>query len=122
MPAPSDDLISVLSACVVNARALVDSAQAVQALGHHNIAYHLATLSLEEMGKRAIYEIQDAAKSVGDPPAWQANAVQDHVKKLFWCLYTLGSVADITDQNLFFRKAWCRRRHPREPNRWFVCR
>jgi len=54
MTAPSDELIAVLSACVVNARALLDSAKAVAKTGHHNIAYHLATLSLEELGKREI--------------------------------------------------------------------
>ena len=104
MPEPNVDLLAALSACVANARVLLDSAKAVQAIGHHNIAYHLATLSLEEMGKRQLYQIQDAARTVGDPPAWQNSAVQDHVKKLFWCLYSLGTIPDAIDQTQFFEK------------------
>jgi AbiV family abortive infection protein len=101
---PDADHIALLEACVVNARALLDSAKAVEQAGHHNIAYHLATLSLEELGKREIYKLQEAAKLVGDPPSWQMNAVQDHVKKLFWCLYSLGTIADVADQQQFFER------------------
>jgi AbiV family abortive infection protein len=101
---PNPDHIAVLEACVVNARALLDSAKAVERAGHHNIAFHLATLSLEELGKREIYQLQEAAKAVGDPPSWQASAVQDHVRKLFWCLYSLGTVTDIVDQQQSFNK------------------
>lgn len=104
MPQPNAKLLEALAACLVNARALLDSAKAVRAIGHHNIAYHLATLSLEEMGKRELYQIQDAARTVGDPPTWQNNAVQDHVKKLFWCLYSLGTIPDSIDQTQFFEK------------------
>jgi AbiV family abortive infection protein len=101
---PDQSHIALLSACVVNARALLDSAKAVVQTGHHNIAYHLATLALEELGKREIYQLQSAAKVVGDPPAWQINAVQDHVRKLFWCLCSLGTISDIADQAKFFDK------------------
>jgi len=104
MVTPNDKLLTALSACVVHARDLLESAKAVQARGRHNIAYHLATLALEEMGKRELYQIQEAAKSVGEPPSWQANAVQDHVKKLFWCLYSLGTIPDAIDQEQFFEK------------------
>ena len=86
MAKPDQDHIALLSACVTNARALLESAKAVERIGHHNIAYHLATLALEELGKREIYQLQDAAKWIGDPPAWQINAVQDHVRKLFLVL------------------------------------
>jgi hypothetical protein len=56
----------------------------VQKSGRANIAYHLATLALEEMGRRELFQIQAAAASVGDVPPWQMNATQDHVQKLFW--------------------------------------
>jgi AbiV family abortive infection protein len=104
MAKPDEHHIALLVACVVNARALLESAKAVQQTGHHNIAYHLATLSLEELGKREIYQLQDAAKAVGEPPAWQISAVQDHVRKLFWCFYTLGTIDDIADQAQFYDK------------------
>jgi AbiV family abortive infection protein len=98
MTKPDPDHLALLTACVVNARALLESARAVELAGHHNIAYHLATLSLEELGKREIYQLQEAAKAIGDPPSWQVSAVQDHVKKLFWCLYSLATIADVVDQ------------------------
>lgn len=103
---PDKARLEVFKACVENARALVDSAKAVQAIGKHNIAYHLATLSLEEMGKRELLQIQDAARPSlkDDPPQWQIDATQDHVRKLFWCLYSLGTIPDSIDQRLFFEK------------------
>jgi AbiV family abortive infection protein len=104
MPKPDADFLAALRACVAHARDLIESAKAVQITGRSNIAYHLATLALEELGKREIYRIQRAAKSVGDPPKWQANATQDHVRKLFWCFYSLGRISDIVDQQQFFDK------------------
>ena len=41
-----DKTIAAMQACVDHARALLESARAVRATGHHNIAYHLATLAL----------------------------------------------------------------------------
>jgi AbiV family abortive infection protein len=87
MPKPDDELLEALSACVVHARDLMESAKVVQATGRSNIAYHLATLALEELGKRELYRIQEASKAVGDTHPWQANAILDHEKKLFWCFY-----------------------------------
>jgi AbiV family abortive infection protein len=104
MARPDEKLLAELEACVVHARDLVESAKLVQTSGRANIAYHLATLALEEMGRRELYQIQAAAKSVGDVPARQMNATQDHVQKLFWCLYGLGRVQDIIDQKQFFEK------------------
>jgi AbiV family abortive infection protein len=104
MGKPDDKLLVALNTCVVHARDLLESAKAVQTIGRHNVAYHLATLALEEMGKRELYRIQESAKVVGDPPTWQINATQDHVKKLFWCLYSLGGIPDMIDQRQFFEK------------------
>jgi AbiV family abortive infection protein len=104
MPKPDDDFIEALSACVVHARDLMESAKAVQATGRPNIAFHLATLALEELGKRELYRIQEAAKAVGDAHPWQADATLDHEKKLFWCFYSYAQVSDIADQQQFFEK------------------
>lgn len=101
---PDDSVLAALHACVVNARDLLESAKAVQATGRDNIAYHLATLALEEMGKRELYRIQESAKVVGERPTWQTNATLDHVKKLFWCFYSLGGIPDMIDQGQFFEK------------------
>lgn len=96
------ELLAALSACVVHARDLVEAAKAVQGIGRPNIAYHLATLALEELGKRKLYEIQAAATTVGDPPQWQIKATDDHKKKLLWCFYGSGRLPDIVDQQQFF--------------------
>ena len=104
MAKPDERLVAALRACVVHARDLVDSAKLVQTSGRANIAYHLATLALEEMGRRELFQIQDAAASVGEVPPWQMNATQDHVQKLFWCFYGMGRVQDIIDQQQFFEK------------------
>jgi AbiV family abortive infection protein len=104
MARPDEKLLAALDACVVHARDLVESAKLVQKSGRANIAYHLATLALEEMGRRELFQIQAAAASVGDVPSWQMNATQDHVQKLFWCFYGMGRVQDIIDQQQFFEK------------------
>jgi AbiV family abortive infection protein len=99
---PDKELMEVLGACVAHARDLIEAAKAVQNIGRSNIAYHLATLALEEMGKRQLYGIQAAATTVGEPPRWQIRATDDHKIKLFWCFYGFGGIPDIVDQQQFF--------------------
>lgn len=77
-----------MQACVVHARALIESARAVQASGHSNIAYHLAVLALEELGRRELIAVQSAATDRSEsPPAWSEKHAQNHVQKLFWCFF-----------------------------------
>lgn len=76
-----------MQACVDHARALLGSACAVRAAGHHNIAYHLATLVLEEIGRRELIAVQSIASKQPLPPAWPERHSQNHVKKLFWCFF-----------------------------------
>jgi AbiV family abortive infection protein len=80
-------LIAGMQACVAHARALLQSAQAVQSAGHPNVAYHLAALCLEEIGRRALFRVQSVAAKATVPPAWPKKHEQDHVKKLFWCFF-----------------------------------
>ena len=54
MNKPDANVIAAMNACAAHAQNLLDSAIAVQALGNHNIAYHLAALSLEELGRRRL--------------------------------------------------------------------
>ena len=49
-----DKTIAAMQACIDHARALLESARAVQAAKHPDIAYHLATLALEEIGRREL--------------------------------------------------------------------
>jgi AbiV family abortive infection protein len=84
-PKVDAELIAAMEACVAHARDLLHSAQAVLAADHPNIAYHLAALSLEEIGRHALLGVQTISESATVPPAWPKKHEQDHVKKLFWC-------------------------------------
>lgn len=104
MAKPNQTLLAALAACVAHARDLLEAAKIVQESGRANIAYHLAALSLEELGKRELYQIQDVAAAVGEPPRWQSSATLDHVKKLFWCFYSFGGIPEVIDYNAFLDK------------------
>ncbi len=79
--------VAAMCACIDHARALLASAQAVQAAGHPNIAYHLTTLALEEIGRRELIGVQSISSKSPVPPAWPEKHTQDHIKKLFWCFF-----------------------------------
>jgi AbiV family abortive infection protein len=104
MAKPNEELIAACEACVRHARDLVEAAKLVQSSRRANIAFHLATLALEEMGRRELFQIQNAAATVGEVPSWQINATQDHVQKLFWCFYRLAHLQEIVDQKEFFER------------------
>ena len=85
----NDKTIAAMKACIDHARALLDSARAVQAAGHPNVAYHLAALALEEIGRRDLIGVQSLASRQLDPQAWAVKHTQDHIKKLF-CVSLAG--------------------------------
>jgi len=57
-----EKIVAAMAACVTHARDLLSSARAVQAAGRSNIAYHLAALALEELGRRELLGVQSVAK------------------------------------------------------------
>ncbi len=85
---------AAMQACIDHARALLNSARAVQEAGHPNIAYHLATLSLEELGRRELLAVQTVAATKDVAPAWMQKHTQDHIKKLFWCFFGGGFLSE----------------------------
>jgi AbiV family abortive infection protein len=85
-----EPLVAAMAACIDHAHDLLDSATAVLAAHRPNIAYHLAALSLEEIGRRALLGVQATAGAATVPPAWPKKHEQDHVKKLFWCFLGIG--------------------------------
>jgi AbiV family abortive infection protein len=85
-PLPAE-LVAAMAACVNHARALLESADAVQTARHPNIAYHLAALALEELGRRELMGVQSISSQEIVPPAWPKKHEQSHVKKLFWCFF-----------------------------------
>lgn len=76
-----------IDACVSNADDLLRSAKRVlEGERLPNIAYHLATLALEEIGKAELIGMSHLAREQADPLEW-AERHEDHVRKLFWALW-----------------------------------
>ena len=50
-----------------------------------HLAYHLATIALEELGKAQLIGMHSFAKD--DADSWYKKQTDDHVKKLFWALW-----------------------------------
>jgi AbiV family abortive infection protein len=93
--------IAAMQACVDHARALLVSARAVQAAGHPNIAFHLAALTLEEIGRRELIGLQSISATRPVPPAWVHKHVENHIQKLFWCFFgAVFSMEKLTKERL----------------------
>jgi AbiV family abortive infection protein len=78
-----------LQACFANARNLLRAAKRVlddEKLP--NVAFHLAILALEEVGKAAMLGARIVAHMVDDDPVFIDNRLDDHIFKLFWALWT----------------------------------
>ena len=69
-------------ACVTHARTLLECAKAIEARSPH-VAYHLATLALEEIGKSLLLAFPREEDDDASTPL-----VDNHLKKLFWALYS----------------------------------
>ena len=80
--------IEAMRACVKHARDLLDSARAVFDIKHPNIAFHLALLALEELGRRELIGLQRVAEKSGKERPWQKHTLA-HTKKIFWCFFGL---------------------------------
>jgi AbiV family abortive infection protein len=76
-------------ACLENAEALLNSAKQMAKTGTAHIAYHLATLALEEIGKSSMIFMSslDVARDEEDrkrPVDW----IDNHERKLFWAIWS----------------------------------
>lgn len=76
-----------MKACIDHARDLLNSADAVFTSGSPHIAYHLAALALEELGRRELLGMQSVDAQRPVPSTWHSKHSQDHVKKLFWAFF-----------------------------------
>ncbi len=88
-----EEVEPLISACLQNAERLVQSAKAVMGVpdGSH-IAYHLAVLALEEIGKSTLIfqESLDPKPLPRDPeskPRSPMDWLEDHERKLFWAVW-----------------------------------
>ena len=83
--AQEDALTAAIQACVANADELLRGAHCLADQGLARLAYNLGVLALEEVGKTTILKMQLVAQRRGrEVPPSISNAVDDHVRKLFW--------------------------------------
>lgn len=85
MPLLNPEFVNLIEACRTNAEDLYRAAQIMQREGHRNVAYHLATLALEELGKAQLLGIKSVSRD--QDSSWHDKQIDDHVKKLFWALW-----------------------------------
>lgn len=113
IPMPVDEqLVAALAACVDHARDLIESAKALRLAGKPNIAYHLGTLALEELGRRELLGVEAVARSAKAEPGWPRKAAVDHVRKLFWCFFGGNFLAEqVTGASLAGMENLARRIH-----------
>jgi AbiV family abortive infection protein len=79
-----------IEACLQNAEKLIAAANASAVPGSYHIAFHLATMALEEIGKSSMIFIDaiDHKPVGGDeetntPLKW----IDDHERRLFWAIW-----------------------------------
>lgn len=103
-------LLRARAACLDHARDLLASARLLQGAGKPNIAFHLAVLALEELGRRELLGI----KTVEQSGTWADKFFQDHIQKLFWCFFGARFTEDrITTEALDAMKGLATRLHTR---------
>lgn len=83
----------VLDACLNNAEQMIASSEAVLGVpGSAHVAYHLAVLSLEEIGKSILIfqealEPKPLPRHPDDEPRSPLDWMEDHERKLFWAIW-----------------------------------
>jgi AbiV family abortive infection protein len=101
-------LLRAMNACTDHARDLLASAYLVQQAGHSNIAFHLAVLALEELGRRELLGV----KTVVQSGTLADKYFQDHIQKLFWCFFGARLTEErITTEALDAMKGFATRLH-----------
>jgi AbiV family abortive infection protein len=83
------EVVPAIHACLGNAEKLIEAAKASAKPGSFHIAYHLASLALEEIGKSSMIFMSalnprtpEDNEKVG-PIKW----IDDHERKLFWAIW-----------------------------------
>jgi AbiV family abortive infection protein len=84
-----EEMEPILNACLLNAERLLRSAQVVMAPGQYHVAYHLAALAMEEIGKAGLIFVE--SMDLKDEPAQEDSRLskwmEDYERKLFWAIW-----------------------------------
>jgi AbiV family abortive infection protein len=75
-------------ACCSHAQDLTKAASLVFDAGYWNVAYHLAALALEEIGKVALLVASSCPERDTQDASKVERRLSDHVTKLFWALWS----------------------------------
>jgi AbiV family abortive infection protein len=88
-----EEFMPTVEACLQNAEKLISAAHTSAVPGSYHIAFHLATMALEEIGKSSMIFL-DAIDRKPLPPDEEAKTslkwVDDHERKLFWAIWLPG--------------------------------
>jgi AbiV family abortive infection protein len=79
------EVLKAIEACRSHAQEVFEGAKVLREKGMPHLAYHLATIALEELGKAQLIGMHSFAKE--DADSWYKKQTDDHVKKLFWALW-----------------------------------
>jgi AbiV family abortive infection protein len=77
-----------IAACLEHAGDLVVGAQALKEKNLPHLAYNLAALALEEVGKAELIGMAHIAKLKTERPPWVSKFGEDHLRKLFWAIWS----------------------------------
>ena len=75
-------------ACLANAEELVNSAKVLKGKNTAHIRFYFAVLAMEEVGKAVLISTQFAIATLGKDDIELNLAIDDHVKKLFWGIFS----------------------------------
>lgn len=79
---------SARAACIQNAEELLRAAKQLASPNSAHIAFHLATLALEEIGKSAMVFMSSLDEREASDRKRPLDWIDDHERKLFWALWS----------------------------------
>ncbi len=90
------EALKAIEVCRSHSKDAFEGAKLLRESGRPNLAYHLATIALEELGKAQLIGMHSFAKD-DDADSWHSKQIDDHVKKLFWAIWGQFFVAKRPD-------------------------
>jgi AbiV family abortive infection protein len=83
-----ETLNKTFQACIGNASAHLSAAKELRSSGHNNMAFNVAVLALEEMGKAVLIEMRRGHPLDEESDFIRDDWFDDHSKKLSWALWS----------------------------------
>ena len=84
----------IMAACLSNAEELLNASKVVAQSGSNHIAYHLAALALEEVGKASMIFMSSLRDPTEEEKKRPIDWIDNHERKLFWALWSLRFDSD----------------------------